>query len=303
MKALLIQIRREFWEHRALWMAPLAIAIVLLLAAAAFGHIRLEVGDTRARENGGTLPPLFELMLLGWAVPFYLAAAILAAAYLLDCLYAERRDRSILFWRSMPASDARTVLVKLLVGLVIVPLGTYGFAAASSLLASAILVLRNHGPVINGMSVSPWNTLAWLRMQGTMLYGLIAALFWYAPFAAYLMLISVWARRSPYAWAFIPPALLVIFEHMVFGTDYIGRIVDGGFTELLHLAYRVDARSAVVIGNFISPPDSGGGQLSLTTQLLDPLHLLASQRLWWGLLAATLMIAVAIRRRRFGDES
>jgi ABC-2 type transport system permease protein len=278
MKALLTQIRRELWEHRALWLAPLAIAVVLLFAAAAFGHVRLDINNAQGPQNSG-LAPLYPFVLLGWGVPFYLASAILASTYLLDCLYAERRDRSILFWRSMPVSDARTVLVKLSVGLLIVPLGTYALAAVTSVLASAILLLRSHTLLIDGQAVLPWNTLAWLQMQGRMLYGLVAALLWYAPFAAYLLLVSAWARRSPYAWALIPPVLLVMLEHLAFGTHYIGRIVDGGFTELLHLAY-------------------GGSGLAEPT----PLHLLASARLWCGLLAAALMIALAIRLRRAGDD-
>src|ERR1700733_986511 len=304
MKALLIEIRREFWEHRALWMAPLAIAVALLLAAAAFGHFRLDIHDEQALQHGNTLPHLYEFALLGGAVPFYLAAAILSSAYLLDCLYAERRDRSILFWRSMPVPDARAVLVKLLVGLVIVPLGAYALAAGTSVLASAILVLRNHA-LVNAVGAMPWNGLAWLRMQGVMLYGLVAALLWYAPFAAYLMLISVWARRSPYAWAFIPPVLLVILEHLEFGTNYVGRVLNGGFSELMHLAFRFDVPGAVVSAGAAASPDgpinvqpSGGAELPGLT----PLHLLASPRLLGGLLAAALMIAAAIRLRRFRDD-
>jgi ABC-2 type transport system permease protein len=306
MKPLYWQIRREFWEHRALWMAPPAIAIVLLLATAIFGHIRLDFGDSVSPGDGPAPSQVFEFMQVGWSVPFYLAALILASAYLLDCLYGERRDRSILFWRSLPVSDERTVLVKLLVGLVIVPLATFLVIAVTSLAASAILVLRNHGLVLNGMNVPLWNTRSWLGMQGLMLYGVIAAILWYAPFAAYLMLVSVWARRSPYAWALIPPLLLVILEHMVFGTNYSGQIVDGGFGELLHRAYRLNDQNAVTVtlGNAMPAPDiRGGDQVRLTTQLLSPLHLLASARLWCGLLAAGLMTVLTIRLRSARDDS
>ena len=78
--------------------------------------------------------------------------------------------------------------------------------------------------------------------------------------------------------------------------------VDGGFTELLSLAYRLDEHSvidfdntAAVIGDKV--------QVRFNAQLLDPLHLLASPRLWWGLLAASVMIAVAIRLRRLRDDA
>jgi ABC-2 type transport system permease protein len=304
MKALLVEIRREFWEHRALWMAPLAIALVLLLAAALFGHVRLEIHDRQPLPDFAGMAPLYPWVLVAWAVPFYLAAAILSASYLLDCLYAERRDRSILFWRSMPVSDARVVLVKLLVGLVIVPLGSDLLAALSGALASAILLLRNHALVLHGPGLLQRDTLAWLRMQGIMLYGLGASLLWYAPFAAWLMLISAWARRSPYAWAFIPPVLLVIIERLEFGTNHIARIVNGGFAELLHLAYRTDAPGGAGAGGLTAAPDSAEGMQASTELLrLTPLHLLASPRLWWGLLAAALMIAAAIQLRRVRDDA
>jgi ABC-2 type transport system permease protein len=292
MKALSIQIQRELWEHRGLWMAPLLIAVVMLLAATIFGHVNLGFGNEGRHYDGPNPPPVAQFMALGWAVPFYLAAAIQGSAYLIDCLYAERRDRSILFGRSMPVTDARTVLVKLLVGLVLVPLGALVLGAATGLLGSAIMALRNHDVVINGLSVlALWNTADWLRMQLIMLYGLIAAMLWYAPFAAYLMLISVWARRSPYAWALLPLLLLELLEYMVFGSHYIAHIVNGGFGEFLHLAYGFQAIDVA--------SDSG----RYTLQLLTPAHLLASQRLCWGLAAAAGMVALAIRLRRYRDDS
>jgi ABC-2 type transport system permease protein len=305
MKALSIQIQREFWEHRGLWIVPLIIAAVMLSAAGIFGHIRLDFDSANSRYDGPLPPPLVELVGLGWAVPFYLAAVIQASAYLIDCLYAERRDRSILFWRSMPVTDARTVLVKLLVGLVLVPLGAFMIAAATSLAGGALLVLRNHDLVINGQRIAAlWDTLAWLRLQGVMFYGLVAAMLWYAPFAAYLLLASVWARRSPYGWALVPPVVLLILEHMIFGTNYLGHILTGGFSELLHLAYRLDEPPDFRGGSLLPP---GGGNaldnLRFSIHMLSPLRLLASARLAGGLAAAAGMIMLAIRLRRYRDES
>ena len=292
MKALTVEIQREFWEHRGLWMVPLAVAAVMLLAAAIFGHVNVSFGNADSHYDGPNPPPVAEFMALGWAVPFYLAALIQASAYLIDCLYAERRDRSILFWRSMPVTDARTVLVKLLVGLVLVPLGAFAVAAVSGLAGSAIMALRNHDVVLNGLSVvTLWNTADWLRMQLVLLYGILAAMLWYAPFAAYLMLVSVWARRSPYAWALLPPVLLVVLEYMVFGTHYVGHIVNGGFGEFLHLAYGLAAL------------DAAGDTGRYSLQSLTPAQLLASQRLVWGLAAAAAMVALAIRLRRYRDDS
>jgi ABC-2 type transport system permease protein len=307
MKALPIQIQREFWEHRGLWIVPLTIAAVMLGAALVFGHIQFDFNSAENHYDGPVPPPLVELVALGWALPFYLAALIQASAYLIDCLYAERRDRSILFWRSMPVTDARAVLVKLLVGLVLVPLGAFLIAAVTSLIGSALLVLRNHQVIINGQPIAAlWDTLAWLRMQAITFYGLLAAMLWYAPFAAYLMLASVWARRSPYVWALVPPLLLMLLEHMVFGTHYISRIANGGFNQFLHLAYDLPEHGAVAGAPLLLPgdPDPDGiGTLQFSRHMPTPLHLLASARLWGGLAAAAGMIALAIRLRRYRDES
>jgi ABC-2 type transport system permease protein len=305
MKALLTQVRREFWEHRALWIVPLVIGALLLSVAAVFGRIRLDLGDPGTHYDGPTPAPLMEMLVLGWGLPFYVAAAIQGTGYLIDCLYSERRDRSILFWRSMPVSDASTVLVKLLAGLVLVPLGAFVLAAAVSLAGSAILLLRNHDVVLNGQHVMAlWSLQTWLRMQGIVFYGLVAALLWYAPFAAYLMLASVWARRSPYIWAAAPPLLLIILEHMVFGTNYVGHVLGGEFHELLHLAYRLDEHGALDTGAMVpAPRNDDGFDISFTLQLLSPERLLTSPRLWIGLLAAAAMIALSIRVRRYRDET
>ncbi|HTT06358.1 MAG TPA: hypothetical protein VMF64_13845 [Steroidobacteraceae bacterium] len=292
MKVFLMQMRREIWEHRSLWIAPLLVGLLLLVAVATVGRIQFYQGP--ARPAAANSP--FELMLLGWGVPFYLAAGIVIVVYLLDCLYGERRDRSILFWRSMPVSDTQTVLAKLLVGLVVVPLGTYLLAAVTSLVASAILALRHH-VLVNGQLAPLWDAATWLHMQLLMLYGLTVLLLWYAPYAAYLMLASVWARRSPYAWAFVPPVLLAMFENIIFGTRYLGGVVERGFNQVLRLAFNLNRQFAYTLGDQLptprAAPANGGGASVLLT----------SPQMWLGLLAAALMLLLVIRLRRYRDDS
>ncbi len=298
MRVLLMQIRREFWEHRSLWIAPLLVGVLLLAAVATFSQVQLFFGAAPQ----AAIPPLF-LMLLGWQVPFYLAAGIVVVVYLLDCLYGERRDRSILFWRSMPVSDTQTVLAKLLVGLFIVPLATFLLAAVTSLLASGILALRHH-VLVNGRAPPPWNALVWLRAQMFLLYGLVSLLLWYAPYAAYLMLASAWAKRSPYAWAFVPPVLLAIFEYMLFGTNYLGRIVESGFYQLVRLAFSLNLQLAFSFGDMgASAPVSRAPGGAVQQPGPGPTGLLESPQLWLGLAAAALMLVLAIRLRRYRDDS
>ena len=293
MKVLMMQMRREIWEHRSLWIAPLLVGLLLLVAVATVGRIQFYAGS--ARPPSANSP--FELMLLGWDIPFLLAAVLVIVVYLLDCLYGERRDRSILFWRSMPVSDTETVLAKLLVGLVVVPLGTFLLAAVTSLFASAILALRHH-VLVNGQLAPLWDAATWLHMQLMMLYGVAVLLLWYAPYAAYLMLASVWARRSPYAWAFVPPVLLAMFENIIFGTRYLGGVVERGFRQVLQLAFNLNLQFAYTLGDAIpvprAAPGNGGGGAAV---------LLESPQMWIGLAAAALMLLLAIRLRRYRDDS
>jgi ABC-2 type transport system permease protein len=284
MKSLQVQIRREFWEHRRLWIVPLLVAGALLAAAAVFGHtqlVHLELNDSQLADARRSPPPVFEIMQFGWATAFFVTAAILASIYFLDCLYSERRDRSILFWKSLPVSDTQTVLVKFLVGLVILPLATFVLAALTSVLASGLLELRARA--VMHSNVPLWDTLTWLRLQGVMLYALLATLCWYAPYAAYLVLASAAARRSPYLWALIPPILLIILDRF-FGTHYVALIMGRGFGELMNRAFH-----------------ASGGNWSSSSP--DPAALLASPQLWLGLVATAAMLALAIRLRRYRDDS
>jgi ABC-2 type transport system permease protein len=284
-----------------------------------FGRVELNFGDSaRTPAPGSPTAALLPLLVLGWSAPFYLAAALLSGFYLLDCLYGERRDRSILFWKSLPVSDTRTVLVKFLVGLALVPLGSFLLAALTSLLASPALLLRARLHLDDVAAI--WNFSYWLRVQGLMLYGLLAAVLWYAPYAAYLMLASGWARHLPSAWALLPPVVLALLEYMIFGTHFVSQAMGRGLGELLALAFHdgagglsgagavagtagavVAGAGAAGTGTAAAPAMPFGAQLLASRP--DPLHLLASAPLWLGLLVAAALLALAIRVRRYRDDT
>jgi ABC-2 type transport system permease protein len=139
LKTMVVLIRRELWEHRALWVTPLIVGGLLVLTA-----LPIHIGSLPYGAHGESLATarnhvaMFTLMLWGQAVPQYLVMVIVLSFYLLDCLYAERKDRSILFWKSLPVSDADTVISKLLVGVVLVPFGVYLTAMVSGVLFQSI---------------------------------------------------------------------------------------------------------------------------------------------------------------------
>jgi ABC-2 type transport system permease protein len=232
------------------------------------------------------------------AVPQFLIMAIVLNFYLLDCLYAERKDRSILFWKSLPVSDVATVASKLLVALAVVPLGVYVVAILSDLLFSAIIAVRasfNHSQILIGA----WDTLAWLKVQATVFVVVLGTLLWFAPLAALLLLVSAWARRSVFLWAALPPVIAIFVEWLAFGTHYVFRLIQ----------YRIDGiwvdmdLAKVVQGTVYT----GGHPFSTgPAPEYGPLQVLpafANIDLWLGLAVAVLFTFAAVRIRRYRDDT
>jgi ABC-2 type transport system permease protein len=319
MKQLITLVRREFWEHRGLWITPLVIAAVLCFVPLLVGHSDLNldmhndhhhVAQDATQGLGPDADPdaevpaspsqQFTFAIISMGVPFFIAAGILLVIYLLDCLYSERRDRSVLFWKSMPVSDTKTVLSKYLVAMVLVPVGTYLIAMLTGLLLSLGIALTHHSDAAAGY-LSLWDTAGWLRAQGFMLYGLVVVVLWYAPYAAYLMLASAWARRAVYAWAIVPPILIAMLERMLFGTSFFGAIVSRRFGDLVGLAFGANREISINITDASSWFRAGHGMRPVT-QNLDGRMLFENPQLWFGLAVAALFLWAAIVVRRNRDE-
>jgi ABC-2 type transport system permease protein len=129
-------IRREFWENRAIWMIP-AIFGALLILGALFGQVSLPRLTTQEQMHEAAAA--YQVIV---GAMFYVVMSVYATWYLLDCLYADRRDRSILFWKSLPISDTKTVLSKLIVAMVLIPLVYFAAADATALISALILWIR-----------------------------------------------------------------------------------------------------------------------------------------------------------------
>jgi ABC-2 type transport system permease protein len=282
-------IRREFWEHRALWMAPLAMA-ALLLVAAIFGKVNFD-------SSFATLPEqrraLFGVIMAYAAVAQFVVLGIIVWMYASDCLYTERKDRSILFWKSMPVSDTLTVLSKVLVVTVIVPLGVYLVSALTTLLMSGIYLVRAWQDHAGGGAF--WDATAWLRIQWVTLLTVVAGVLWYAPVTAFLLLASAWARRNVQLWVFLTPVILIIMERMVLGSHHVLNVLE----------YRL---GDVFTHRALSFPGLGdGAEQPLTLNLLvanvDPIPVLTNVDLWLGLVVAALLIVVTVRIRQYRDDT
>ena len=289
-RTLLTLARREFWEHRALWIAPSVVA-ALMICGVLIASMKYRLSDAdMPHHKGPEGMTMFAVMQGATSTPLSMVTLIVLVFYLLDCLYAERRDRSILFWKSLPVSDGLTVLSKLLVALIIVPLGVYALGLLLSLVFTGVWEVNaalGRLPPIPG-----WDTVGWLQAELALLLCVLVAMLWYAPCAAYLLVVSAWARRNPFLWLLLPPVAGQILEHVAFGTHYLASFLGyrlfGVWPKLFAHMHFGHGR-AFALG-------SGLGELNLGAVLTDI-------DLWLGVVAAAGLVFAAIRIRRYRDDT
>ena len=270
-------IRRELWENRSIYVAPLAVAAVFLFGFALSTimlphHLRAAALDPAKQDRMLVVP-----FSAGPSLIIF-TAFIVGAFYCLDALHGERRDRSILFWKSLPVSDLTTVLSKASIPLLVLP----SIAIAVSLATQLVMAFLSTVVLsASGMGAATlWSRLPLFQMTLIMFYGVAVHALWHAPLYAWLLLISAWARRTPLLWVVLPPMALGVFERVAFHTSLVASF----------LSYRVIGAMRVA---FATP----GHDIRRLAQL-DPLRFLLTPGLWIGLLAAAAFLAAAARLRR-----
>jgi ABC-2 type transport system permease protein len=271
-------IRRELWENRSIYIAPIVVAIVFVIGFL----INIPGLPQRIRLGSNSAAELHQLI----EQPYTLVAFVLmgvsfviAVVYCLDALYGERRDRSILFWKSLPVSDAETVLCKASIAVVILPLLTLLLTVVTQLL---MLLLSTGILIASGMSSAAvtdhlglfdmWRMLSVHLLAG---HGL-----WYAPIYAWLLLVSAWARRTPFLWAILPFFAIAVLERIIFNTSYL---------------------AAMLRSRLLGGPDNGAASGMSMEAMASPslIEMLSSPGLWTGLLLAAVLLAAAAQLRRY----
>lgn len=327
-------VRRELWENHAIWIAPLAVAALVIfgsLVAATGAHRMRTVERTAAvasqsaqpgaAQPGATPPttpgsvttltqstpdgsvtvskvikiqgppPTPEQQRALASIPFYMVAVamlvtmfLVAVFYCLGGMYNERRDRSILFWKSLPVPDLTTVISKMVVPMAILPVVTFTIAAAAQLgmLSIGLLAFAAHAKTEGTDAGVPIG-----HIIGVAGYGVVAMTLWWAPLYAWLLMVSGWARRAPFLWAVLPPLGLALAEKLAFDTTYVGDLI----------ASRVFGGYKAA---FVEVKPVHGMPPSTMLPQIDAAKFVSSPGLWLGLLAAAAMIAATVwmRRRR-----
>jgi ABC-2 type transport system permease protein len=270
-------VRRELWENRAIYIAPLTVGGVVLLGSLIslrgiqYMYYKSGAGPAHHRDMSGA-PYDFA------AGAIMVTAMIVGIFYALETLHGERRDRSILFWKSLPVSDLATVLAKASV-IAILQLIAFAVTVATQLV---MLLLFSFAATKSGTSVATsWSEVSPLQMWAMLLYHLVTVhTLWHAPLYGYLMLVSSWARRAAILWAGLPVVAIITVEKIAFGTTY--------FLNLL--IYRL-----------AGPEDFSFSMNRFHSTGVGPVHFFATPGLWTGLLVTAGLLFAAARVRRYRD--
>jgi ABC-2 type transport system permease protein len=260
-------IRRELWEYRSIYIAPLGVAAVFLLAFAIAYPLH-------HRHQALAMPyEISAALIMGTAL-------LVGLYYAVDALYSERRDRSILFWKSLPVSDLTAVLSKLTIPLVIVPLLSFAITIVTQFL---MLLLSSGVRLVSGLSVAElWSQPApFLQISLMLLYHIVLVHgLWYAPLYGWLLLVSAWAPRAPLIWAVLPGVVIYGVEKIAFNTSHF----------------------LVLLQERLLGPSSHGATAPDKTPMAEqliPHHFFSEPGLWIGLLVGAVFIAGAVRLRRY----
>jgi ABC-2 type transport system permease protein len=228
---------------------------------------------------------------------FAITAAIVSWFYALDALSGERRERSILFWRSLPVSDVTTVLSKVLIGMAIVPLVSLVVGIA---LFIVVLLLVSIVTIFNG--VGGFRLLATPALGEALvvhIYVAIAAILWGAPIYAWAIFVSSWARRATFLWALMVPAAIGLAEGLAFGTQHFLTLVNSRLTGGLKYAFVESAQALQAQEEHVKFDMSQFPESFIS--LMDPVRFLSQPGLWIGLVVAAALIAAAIWMRRYRE--
>ena len=243
MQSFLILIRREFWEHKNTFYPYVVVGLLVLVMLAIFmggekATVTVNTGDTANERSVGFLE-LLELSAVSFgnmsvaesqdklrfayiviAANFAFMLSFVMFFYLLDCLYRDRKDRSILFWKSLPVSDWLTVGIKLFTGLVCVPVVYFLF-----IVVTQFIFLLGASLAAFSSDVSVWSSL-W--QPSMVIFGVWAdiwfyytvILLWQLPLYCWVIFVSAFARSVPFVWVVGVPFAIVSTES-IFGGNAI----------------------------------------------------------------------------------
>jgi ABC-2 type transport system permease protein len=279
--------------------ALLIVITVLGLYAGPTGAVSAQMADQLLPMATGA-DKVVTACIIGIATLFFVVLQITQYAYLVDCLYAERKDRSILFWKSLPLSDAAVVASKLLTVLVVMPLFALGASLITEIViaAAASVRLGLHSDLLSLV----WAPAIWIKATGFCLFTIVAVELWALPLMAWVMLTSAVAPRSPALFAILIPMAIALIERLLLGSHVFFDLFVARMGVPDHAIKVTQINFDDRTGQLITADHSGHWA---DPQLIESgvSAVFGNPALWWGLLAAAVLLAIATEMRRRRDPS
>lgn len=313
-------LKREFWEHRGgfLWAPVITGGIVATLYT-----VLSIIGSIAGRNHGGgvrlndvqwegqvnnahqIIGAVGDGTMLAGVILACIVVGFVVFFYALGALYDDRRDRSVLFWKSLPLSDTGTVLSKAAWALLLAPLLAIGIGL---LIGLALWVVTALTLSVNGIpqSTAVFTESHPLRIIGMVLAALPVQVMWSLPAIGWLMLCSAWARSKPFLWAVLIPILGCVMASMM------------GILPMLDVNHNLIWYTVVYRGLLSVLPGSWGPVLneqvaethiSGPQDLVNAIHLgdswvlFRDPDIWIGAAVGVAFLVAAIYVRRWRDEA
>jgi ABC-2 type transport system permease protein len=274
-------VKRELWENKSIYIAPLIVSAVILLGALVSSTHLPERRRAALLLDDAHRRAAIELPYNIVAMMILITAFIVGFFYCLDALYGERRERSILFWKSLPVSDLTTVLSKVSIPLLVLPPIVLGIVIVTQFL---MLLISSAVLLPSGLASTTWANFNLFQQAVIMFYSLIVIALWHAPIYGWALLISAIARRATFLWAVMPFIAIGIFEKITFNTTYFSSMLKNRLLGAGDTAFDLQMHHSISIDSLVQ---------------LTPGRFLATPGLWIGLLFAAAFVIAAIRLRRY----
>jgi len=223
MNRLMALLKREYWENKgAFRTTPLVIGgiyiVLLLMFLITFNHFDNEFQSLKelARWISQIDASLRGEIIYVGSITFFpglfnIALSFVVFFYLLGSLYDDRKDRSILFWKSLPASDTLTLVSKLLSAMVVAPVIFWAIYVLTS-----IVIMLVTSVVVLAIGENPWTLFLGVgnpfKAWSMLLLSYLAQSIWALPLYGWLMLVSSFAPRIPLLFAILPPVVVAVLQ-------------------------------------------------------------------------------------------
>ena len=259
-------IKREVLEHTTLFVfAPLVLAALILLASSWVMSIAPDesvamVIDYAAKLFDGLSPTEMAPIFMILALPFMIVLLICSLAYVVNTLFQDRKDSSVLFWHSMPVSNLETVVSKVVAIVAVAPAFYMLILFALYLIFSVWLAIlgASSGVAVSGLGYMFMAAAVSLLL--VYLSSVIAGL-WLLPTLGWIMMFSAYARRAPAMWALGVFMALLFLEDFIFGSQFLVNWVESrsnpaqylifSFSDVVDRLFSYDMLFGIVVGSIL----------------------------------------------------